>query len=353
MHIKRIQIEEGFLSGLDLRLPSGLVAVIGARGTGKTSLIEAIRFGLGARNHTSEATTESTEHAKNTLDGGEITITIDDIFDDIVVSRSAEDNEPRATEAFQPPIIFSQKEIETIGLSEIGRLSLLDGFVRDRAKLRAEEAEIANAIRSLYREIANLESEIARTSTRLAELPSLRAQILSLETRAADISATSAVTAEKSARLDTFASKITAIAVRVDTLERFEVRLREWADALDEHMEEDFGPEPWEGEAAIDPLGPFRAGYDEAIGHVKFASSEFKALMSQVETACLVAAGERQKVEGEARLLRGEVEKLVEGAGAITRQLAASRSGIAQLEAIEKVIVDRRSRLASLRHRRD
>nr|WP_246398345.1 AAA family ATPase [Hansschlegelia beijingensis] len=336
-----------------MRLPSGLVAVIGARGTGKTSLIEAIRFGLGARNHTSEATAASVEHAKYTLAGGEITITLDDIIEDVVVSRTAEDDEPRATQVFQPAIIFSQKEIETIGLSEAGRLSLLDGFVRDRAKLRAEEAEKANSIKSLYREIANLESEIARTSTGLDELPALRAQIVTLESRATEVSTTSAATAEKSTRLEALSASLTAIAVRADTLERFKHRLGEWADALDDYMDDDFGPEPWEGEAAVDPLGAFRAGYDDALGHVKTASTKFKALAARVEASRSAAAADRQKVEGEARTLRGDVDKLVEGAGAITRQLAATRSRVAQLEALEKVIIDRRSRLASLRLRRD
>ena len=40
MYIERLQIEEGFLNGLDVNLTTGLNVIIGARGTGKTSLIE-------------------------------------------------------------------------------------------------------------------------------------------------------------------------------------------------------------------------------------------------------------------------------------------------------------------------
>ncbi len=43
MRIERIQIEEGFLNGFDIWPKPGLNVVIGARGTGKTSLIELIR----------------------------------------------------------------------------------------------------------------------------------------------------------------------------------------------------------------------------------------------------------------------------------------------------------------------
>ena len=44
MNIKRVQIEEGFLDGLDVAFALGLNAIIGERGTGKTSLIELIRI---------------------------------------------------------------------------------------------------------------------------------------------------------------------------------------------------------------------------------------------------------------------------------------------------------------------
>lgn len=353
MHIKRIQIEEGFLSGLDLRLPAGLIAVIGARGTGKTSLIEVIRFGLGAPNHTTDAEAESVDHAKHTLDGGEVTITIDDLIDDVTVSRSATDRQPRATLPFEAPIIFSQKEIETIGLSESGRLRLIDGFVRDRAKLRAQEAELANSIKSLYREMASLESEIARTSTGVAELPGLRTQVATLEARATEVSATSAVTAEKSSRLEALSQQLSDIAVRADTLERFKRQLEGWSGALDEFLEDDFGPEGWEGEAAVDPLRAFRPAYQEAVGGVASASEKFRDLAGRVEVERASAAASRQKVESEARTLRGEVDKLVEGAGAVTLQLAAARSRVAQLEAVEKLIAERRSRLVGQRRRRD
>lgn len=42
--IKRIQIVGGFLSDLDLEFADGLNCIIGARGTGKTTLLEAVRF---------------------------------------------------------------------------------------------------------------------------------------------------------------------------------------------------------------------------------------------------------------------------------------------------------------------
>ena len=47
--IERIQVEEGFLDGLDLTFVSGLNVLIGPRGSGKTSVIELIRFCLDVK----------------------------------------------------------------------------------------------------------------------------------------------------------------------------------------------------------------------------------------------------------------------------------------------------------------
>ena len=55
LYIERVQVDEGFLDGLDLQLGRGLTVVIGARGAGKTSLVELVRFCLGAGSFTDEA----------------------------------------------------------------------------------------------------------------------------------------------------------------------------------------------------------------------------------------------------------------------------------------------------------
>ena len=78
MHIERIQIEEGFLNDLDVHLIPGLNVVIGARGTGKTSLIELIRFCLNVPSYTNESGKKSRDHALSVLGSGQITLTLNE-----------------------------------------------------------------------------------------------------------------------------------------------------------------------------------------------------------------------------------------------------------------------------------
>ena len=87
MLIERVQVEEGFLDGLDVLLSQGLNIMIGERGTGKTSLIELIRFCLGVQGYTAESRKRSMDHALSVLGSGQVTITLREGDREILVAR--------------------------------------------------------------------------------------------------------------------------------------------------------------------------------------------------------------------------------------------------------------------------
>ncbi|WP_198088342.1 AAA family ATPase [Variovorax sp. E3] len=148
MYIERVQIEEGFLDGLDVTFLPGLNVVIGARGTGKTSLIELVKFCLDVKGHTLETSRRSFDHALSVLGNGQVTVTISDGNRKVVVSRTASDIKPRASEPYVAPFVFSQTEIESVGLQASGRLGLLSGF-SGVATDSAAEGDAAAEARSL------------------------------------------------------------------------------------------------------------------------------------------------------------------------------------------------------------
>lgn len=93
MYLERLQVEsEGFLAGLDLDFVPGLNVIIGARGTGKTSLIELIRYCTGAGAFTEDALSRGHQQAVAILDGGAVTITFSDQNQRYTVTRSAAGN---------------------------------------------------------------------------------------------------------------------------------------------------------------------------------------------------------------------------------------------------------------------
>ena len=125
MRIERVQVEEGFLDGLDVTFSQGLNVIIGERGTGKTSLIELIRFCLGVQGYTSESEKRSLDHALSIVGSGQVTVTLTDGERHILVTRTASDDSPRTSGPYAHPLIFSQTEIETVGLQAQGRMRLL------------------------------------------------------------------------------------------------------------------------------------------------------------------------------------------------------------------------------------
>ena len=97
MFIERVHVEDGFLNGLEVRFATGLNVLIGARGTGKTSLIELIRFALGAPAFTEDAERRGNQQALSVLQGGQVTVVLRHREERFVVTRGARDEMPRSS----------------------------------------------------------------------------------------------------------------------------------------------------------------------------------------------------------------------------------------------------------------
>ena len=207
MFIERVQIEEGFLDGLDVVFSPGLNVVIGARGTGKTSLIELIKFCLDVRGHTPETSRRSFDHALSVLGAGQVTVTISDGNRRVVVSRTAADAAPRASEPYVAPLVFSQTEIESVGLQASGRLGLLSGFA-DVTTDTAAESDAAAEARSLTAQSATLRREIEELQRRVAEIPAIDAELVKLAPSEQQLSALSAEAGKRKLELDGLAAAV-------------------------------------------------------------------------------------------------------------------------------------------------
>ena len=116
MILRRLQVEEGFLDGLNVTFEPGLNVVIGARGTGKTSIVELLRFGLGADDLTERRPVGAESHALSVLRGGRVSIRLEVDGSVVDVVRAANDREPRANGRYLPPIVLAQNEIEHVGV---------------------------------------------------------------------------------------------------------------------------------------------------------------------------------------------------------------------------------------------
>ncbi|WP_148088841.1 AAA family ATPase [Saccharothrix texasensis] len=158
-------VEEGFLDGLDITFDRGLNVIIGARGVGKTSILEMIRFALRLPHIDQRRADIAKRHAESVLGGGRVVVTYLDGDNMRSASRSIGDPEidPIAMSSLTPTSL-GQNELEGIGLNQRSRLRLLDG------QAGVNETDFSS-------EIGRLRQTVTRISAQLAELTSQREQL--------------------------------------------------------------------------------------------------------------------------------------------------------------------------------
>lgn len=352
MHIERIQIEEGFLNGFDMRLRPGLNVIIGARGTGKTSLIELIRFCLGVPGYTPESNRRSREHALSVLGSGQITLMLADGARRVTVTRSAGDDAPRASGPFLTPIVLSQTEIETVGLQPGGRLSLLDGFLGGQRSLSEAEAEAASAVVSLTSEADAIRSDIEQLGARISELPEIDQQLSQLAPQERQLAALSADAAQRTGQLDALAEAISVRGVAAAATQRFQAGVARWRGALAAAQGSMPPEEAWPQGAGDDPLVALRAKVTGAHRYIAHALAQLASAEAEARQLATLLGGEKISHEDQARQLRGQIERIQTGAGEVVRRGQVLRERKAQLGSLQAVLDARGAALTYALQRR-
>ncbi|TVV76034.1 AAA family ATPase [Sphingomonas solaris] len=351
MTIRHIHVEGGFLTGLDLRLKPGLNVLIGARGTGKTSVIELIRYVFGTRSQTAEDAEQSLKHARATLADGEIVLTASDILDEVTLSRTATEDGPRSdgflTE--EPPIIFSQKEIENVALSEQGRLNLIDAFLSDRSETRRHETDIKDRIRALDRLLKPLRTEVTRLEDELAQRAMLTEKVANLERQQAAFRTQNEIDLAKQERVALLSRALNTLAERDAARGQLMEIIGTWA-ALLTDLPDRYLPDAPEGDAELAALG---ARFQQATEQAGDALQRMEVIRDDLDVQRQTLRQQRVKIEGSFREARKAIEDAIAGAGVIEKSLHEARRDLARLDILSRTSADRASRLVTLLTERD
>lgn len=187
--IERIVVKRGYLEDLELDLSPNLNAVVGGRGTGKSTLIEAIRYAL----QLTPASKDAARAHNGIIDanfgkekaGIEITLSsFEQNSERYVVSRyhgdpakvlddsgkvlklSPKDVLPRVE-------VYGQNELLAIVQDDSAKASLLGRFLPDDSAVRQQVAKLENELRKNRLEIDGLEAKVSEIATKLDQLPAL------------------------------------------------------------------------------------------------------------------------------------------------------------------------------------
>jgi hypothetical protein len=198
--LRCIHITGGFLDGAVFDLADGLNCLIGARGTGKTTVLELVRYALDALPPANDAERQRIETlVKANLGDGTIELTIETREGlTYKVIRSWQDDpavvtaEGAATEislrcwggagsgVFRADI-YSQNEIERIADQALSQLSLIDNFEPAQiAEITAELRTHASHLATNATTLMPLQDQIDALNSEIAGLPGIEDKIKAL-----------------------------------------------------------------------------------------------------------------------------------------------------------------------------
>jgi Tfp pilus assembly protein PilN len=263
-------------------------------------------------------------------------------------TRQATDPPPKILGSFPTPIIFSQTEIESVGLQPNGRLHLLDEFVPHLTdSVRAEQAAISET-HSLMAESDSLRRELEELDRQLAELPTVEQQLRDLAPAEQRIAELSSEAAEKKRQVDLLVREMSSISVSAAAVERFAQAVDRWQSAVLTAIRSTPSLEEWPASGGPDPLLNTRARIPTAQSQLRAAVDGISEASKEAKATADGLVARRAPVEERARQLRKEVEALQAGAGATVRLGSQLRERKAQLESLRAVIDQRRKTLASV-----
>jgi hypothetical protein len=196
--IKSIELTGGFLQGVKLEFSDGLNCIIGGRGTGKTSVLEAIRYALDRMPdvHSDKARYQAVDKLlEHNLGGGSVRLeveTADGTTYTVTRGRGESalviDADGRATEInIGKDIIFgvdiySQNQIEDIANDVFFQLQLIDKFIhREIDDLDREIRETTKSLEASATRILDARKAMADLAEAIRELPDIAEKIRGFE----------------------------------------------------------------------------------------------------------------------------------------------------------------------------
>jgi chromosome segregation ATPase len=351
--IETLWIEGGVLDGFAQPFDRRLNVLIGGRGTGKSSVIQLLRFCLRATSYTEQGQKEATEHALGVLGDGLVTVTINDGTRRFDVSRSAQDAEPQADESFNPPFVFSQAEIESIGLQAQSRLRLVDDFLPTQQRGVIADVTGAAKIRSATAEIRNLLAEIDDMTEMTIDLPKLQAQLEESKPQAAVRGQFHNEIEAHRKKLADLTPMLAAARVRSESIGRTADRLLGWAERLEATLSASPAMEPWPAEAtSADELIDLRKREKQALRQLWAGLEETRAIVSELGRKKEAAASQRAGLENRARDIRQKIEEQQKGASAIDKKISDLTQQISAGSALVELRREREGRVRRLTSQR-
>jgi hypothetical protein len=353
LRIERIQVEEGFLDGLDISFAAGLNVIIGARGVGKTSILELIRFALRLPHIDENRIIAAKRHAEGVLGGGRVTVSYIEDGRIITTSRTASDPDTFIHSGVDPlPTSIGQNELEGIGLNPRSRIRLIDNLARvdenlltdSLSSLQGNVLDLSEQIHSLSAEREGLRQQdivSATVAKQLAEARDAESNLLSHGTKEmAQLRELVQTSAAQVARIQQRVSNLADSRASFGEIERSANRLSKALYEAHIDFQELSGLERH--------LPALRAASDEQ----EKAVSAIRRIGNEIDLDIEESRHRISAIDDEARPLRQEFDRLQQGAGAAAQLTARLQQQLEELQVSRVRLKKIEARIDALRSER-
>jgi energy-coupling factor transporter ATP-binding protein EcfA2 len=349
MIISRVQVEGGFLDGLDVCFEQGLNAVIGARGTGKSSLIELLRVGLGASNKTPESELKTDAHVRAVLKDGEVIVTFEHDGDEFI-SRYSVGSDSGLHDANVNPNIFSQSEIENIGLLSNGRRELIDAFDFELGQLDGAENILIAKIDEKSVDILRLNSALLLNEAGVAPIKKLESELGLLMVEEKKVLGESDSLKAKSDEIQNLGNQHRLLGGQSTETQNFITSVTKFVLEVTQKIATDLAIGP---ESHIRKNSNILNQYQASIARIKQgldglvgASASSQAIVQETKVSL-------EEVSAVGRRLRIEIDQMKTGMGEVTRKAQKLRNQLVLANDALRNTENIRSQIVLLRSERD
>jgi ABC-type cobalamin/Fe3+-siderophores transport system ATPase subunit len=185
----------GFLEAVSIDFSSALNTIIGARGTGKTSILELIRYALGL-----DADRSHDKRLADLVpfvlgDSGSVELDLTSHLGEAITIRRGRDGEATISDRSGNPLqviwppfgmhdveVYSQNDLEQVAQSAEDRLRTLDARCGDElTRVQADVRDLRGRLETNAMQILQLGNEIEELTAQAEQLPKLQVELVQIE----------------------------------------------------------------------------------------------------------------------------------------------------------------------------
>ncbi len=245
--IRALEVTAGFMKGARFEFKDGLNCIIGGRGTGKTTVIEDLRYVLGlmpdAETSPARSRALCSLVAEN-LANGRVRLEVETKRSTVYHIERAWNDPPHVSDERHEPLavslsrdaifqadVYSQNEIEEIARNPSFQLVLIDKFVdEDVRTINAEIGKLERALDQNAADLVQLDREIAALVESAEEVKGLELKLKALQTAGPDAQRMNTAHAHKALRakerktLETVVGDVRKVKTDFDALANSSIR---------------------------------------------------------------------------------------------------------------------------------